>query len=167
MNGRLFFFRLESGSAVSTDSFNLDGERPKIIHINGNSIFYSRVNTYVADCQKTKDSQPVFTKLSSGELASPVLDDGETLFFVVNSDLSRRKTLIGYDKKLQQPVLSREVTGAFDLHMTADKSIQLADPSGLYTDCAPPKNPASASKQKTIAPLIEAGVSEKFSPMKP
>ena len=147
-----------------TDPFNA-------LYAYDNQLLFSTTDTYLANLTYaqpgTSGKPPAKSarRLGSGYLVSSVFDDGETLFFVVYSDLSRRKMLMGYDKKLQQPVLSREVTGAFDLHMTADKSIQLADPSGLYT-IVPPRKILRLLKTGSVVAL-EAGLSEKFSPIKP
>ena len=162
-----YYYKLEPGAVEITAAYNDQLPTIKTIYINGDQIFHSEIDTYAADrTRKEKEGDRLIsTKLSNGTLISPVLDDGETLFFVVESYLFRQKTLVGYDKKLQQPVVSREVTGAFDLRMTADKSIQYADSSGLYT-IVPPRKVLRLLQTSTVAALADK-LREQFSPLKP
>ena len=142
-----FYYKLEPGAVEVTDVY--DDQLPGVntLYINGDQIFHSETDTYVADRNKKEGFRLASTKLSNGALISPVFDDGETLFFVVYADLSRRQTLVGYDKKLRQPVLSRAVNGAFDLRMTTDKTIRLADVTGIIYDYATPQNPAPVADE--------------------
>jgi WD40 repeat protein len=165
MDNVLEYLKLEPG-AVDTKAFYND-VLPAVntLYINGDQIFYSETDTYIADRNKKEGFRLASTKLSNGALISPVFDDGETLFFVVYADLSRRQTLVGYDKKLRQPVLSRAVNGAFDLRMTTDKTIRLADVTGLYT-IVPPRKILRLLQTNAVATLTDK-LREQFSPPKP
>ncbi|QHV99516.1 WD40 repeat domain-containing protein [Spirosoma endbachense] len=136
------------------------------LYIIGDQIVYSSTDTYSTNrTQQDQDGTLITNKLSKGALESPVYDDGETLFFVVYSELSRQRTLVGYDKILRETVLSRPVNGAFDLTMTDDKNIRLADPTGLYT-VIPPRKILRLLQSGKVAPLTDE-LRRKFEPIQP
>ena len=165
-NRAMFYYELEADGVRINEKYQTNLPGVNALYVSGDQVVYSTANTYLADHrQKDKSGTMPADKLSNGALVSPVFDDGETLFFVVYSDLSHRQTLVGYDKKLRQTVMSRDVNGAFDLTMTTDKNIRLADPTGLHT-LVPPRRILRLLQAGEVAPLRNE-LCETFSPMKP
>lgn len=164
-NRAMQYYQLKPGAVEVTKEMNDVLPVSNALYVFGDQIVYSTTDTYMADRTKKVGFNLLSTKLSKGTLASPVFDDGETLFFVAYSDLSRRYTLVGYDKTLHETVLSREVSARFDLTMTVDKNIRLADLTGLYT-IVPPRRILRLLQTKEVAPLTD-DLRIRFSPIKP
>ncbi len=101
-------------------------------------------------------------RVGSGRIISPVYEAGNTLFFVTYSDLTRRKTLLGYDLSLGEITVRRDVSNCLDLMVSADGTVRIALPEEIQST-QPPQKVLQRIASGGVAP-ITPDLANRFSP---
>jgi|GEM_PF-6876510 len=105
---------------------------------------------------------PKIKRLGHGQVISPVYEIGSTLFFLSYSDLTRRKTLLGYDLSLREITVRRDVSNCLDVLISADGTVRIALPEGIQSMQAP-RNVMQRIAGGGVAPIAPDLVN-RFSP---
>lgn len=124
------------------------------------TFLFSYFDVKLATCPA--NYQPEIRRLGHGRMVSPVYEAGNTLFFVTYSDLTRRKTLLGYDLLLREITVRRDVSNCLDVLVGADGTVRIAMPEGIQSMQAP-RNVLQRIANGGVAPIAPE-LANRFSP---